>query len=217
MRTRIKICGITNIADAHAAAEAGADAIGMILGYPASPRCISVERATEIARALPPFVTAVGLFVDPPASDVRRALDEARVDMLQFHGSDEIETPEFCGQFRAPYMKAIRMAPGVDLVQCAFRYRDARALLLDAHVAGIAGGTGQRFDWRRIPPELSLPVVLSGGLHPGNVSQAIREVRPLAVDVASGVERDDAKGFKDHARIRAFVRAVRETDAELST
>lgn len=216
MRTRIKICGVTNLADAQTAAEAGVDAIGMILGYPKSSRCISVERAAEIAAALPPFVTPVALFVDAQPPDVERALREARVQMMQFHGSDEIETPEYCRQFGRPYMKAIRMAPEVDLVQYALRYRDARALLLDAHVAGIVGGTGQSFDWQRVPSGLSLPIVLSGGLHPGNVALAIRQVRPAAVDVSSGVERDDAKGCKDHAKIRAFVRAVRDIDAEQS-
>jgi phosphoribosylanthranilate isomerase len=213
MRTRIKICGITNVDDARAAAQAGADAIGMILGYQASPRNLSVAQAAGIAAGLPPFVTAVGLFVDAPVADVQHAMRHAQLQMLQFHGSDELETPAYCAQFGLPYLKAIRMAPKIDLVQCALRYCGARGLLLDAHVAGQAGGTGQRFDWDRIPRSLGLPVVLSGGLDPDNVADAIRRVRPAAVDVASGVER--AKGLKDHARINAFVQAVRATDAEL--
>src|SRR5437762_3569943 len=213
MRTRIKICGITNLDDARAAAQAGADAIGMMLGYPASARNISVAEAAAIAQSLPPFVTAVGLFVDAPAADVLHAASEARLQMLQFHGSDDHELPGYCAQFGLPYLKAIRMAPDVDLLQCALRFRGALALLLDAHVAGQMGGTGQGFDWNRIPPALPLPLVLSGGLSPDNVADAIRRVRPAAVDVSSGVER--SKGRKDHAKIEAFVQAVRATDAEL--
>jgi phosphoribosylanthranilate isomerase len=214
MRTRVKICGITNVEDAQAAANAGADAIGLILGYPRSPRSVGMDRATEIVRALPPFVTAVGLFVDTPATEVQRALRAVPLHMLQFHGSDEVETPAYCAGFQMPYLKAIRVAPGTDLIQCALRYPHARGLLLDAHVAGQAGGTGQVFDWDRIPRALPLAVVLSGGLHAGNVADAIRRVRPSAVDVASGVER--AGGLKDHARIKAFMQAVQAIDAELS-
>jgi phosphoribosylanthranilate isomerase len=214
MRTRIKICGITNPDDALAAADAGADAIGMVLGCAASPRCIAVDRAAEIAAAMPPFLTVVALFVDSPGDAVHRALREARVQLLQFHGD---EAPEFCAQFAAPYIKGVRMAPEVDLVQYASRYRGARGLLLDAYVAGQSGGTGQTFDWNRIPSALSVPVILSGGLHPGNVREAIRRVHPVAVDVASGVERDGMKGIKDHAKIRAFVREVQEIDAEFAS
>ncbi|BCB26421.1 N-(5'-phosphoribosyl)anthranilate isomerase [Sulfurimicrobium lacus] len=200
--TRAKICGITTIEDGRTAARHGADAIGLVF-YPPSPRLVSVTQAAEIAAALPPFVTTVGLFVNPQAGEVEAVLRELRLDMLQFHGD---ETPEFCASFGVPWLKAVRVKPRVDLVQCAIRYRDARGLLLDAFVAGTPGGTGLSFDWGLIPAELPLPVILSGGLDPANVRTAIEQVKPWAVDVSSGVEA--SKGIKDAAKIAAFMRGV---------
>lgn len=202
--TRIKICGITRIEDGLTVAQAGADAIGLVF-YPPSPRLVAAAQAAAIARALPPFVTTVGLFVNPAAEQVEAVLSEVRLDVLQFHGD---EPPEFCAGFGVPYLKAIRVKAGVDLVQCAIRYKEAQGLLLDAYVEGTPGGTGQSFDWELIPAELPLPVILSGGLEPANVTDAIRRVRPWAVDVSSGVEA--AKGIKDAAKIAAFIEGVRK-------
>lgn len=204
--TRIKICGITRNEDALACAQAGADAIGLVF-YPSSPRCVAVAQAAAIARALPPFVSTVGLFVNPTAEQVETVLRELHLDLLQFHGD---EAPEFCRRFDVPYLKAVRVRAGVDLVQYALRYQDAKGLLLDAYVEGTPGGTGQTFDWGLIPAELPLPVVLSGGLEAANVAQAIKQVRPWAVDVSSGVEA--AKGIKDAAKIAAFIEGVRSAD-----
>lgn len=208
--TRSKICGITRIEDGLVAAQQGADAIGLVF-YPPSPRHVSIPQAASIAAALPPFVTTVGLFVNPAAAEVEAVLRELRLDLLQFHGD---ETPEFCAGFGVPYLKAVRVKPGVDLLQYAIRFRAAKGLLLDAFVAGQAGGTGQSFDWDLIPEGLPLPVILSGGLDPDNVRAAIERVKPWAVDVSSGVEAgkgiNTLKGIKDAARIAAFMREVRK-------
>jgi phosphoribosylanthranilate isomerase len=208
-RTRIKICGITRQEDAVAAAEAGADAVGFVF-YPPSPRHVTPVAASAIMRALPPFVTAVGLFVDPSADEVRRALAIAPLGLLQFHGD---EPPEFCGQFGQPYMKAVRVRSGTDLLQYAARYPDAVALLLDAYRPGVPGGTGETFDWNFIPAHLACRIVLSGGLTPGNVGAGIEQVRPWAVDVSSGVEA--APGVKDAQLIKRFATAVRWMDRTL--
>ena len=202
--TRIKICGITRGEDALVCAQAGADAIGLVF-YPPSPRYVAAAQAAMIARALPPFITTVGLFVNPAAEQVEAVLNEVHLDVLQFHGD---EPPEFCAGFGLPYLKAIRVKAGVDLVQCAIRYQEAQGLLLDAYVEGTPGGTGQSFDWELIPTELPLPVILSGGLVAANVADAIRRVRPWAVDVSSGVEA--SKGIKDAAKIAAFIEGVRK-------
>jgi phosphoribosylanthranilate isomerase len=204
--TRVKICGITRNEDALACAQAGADAIGLVF-YPPSPRWIEVAQAAAIARALPPFVSTVGLFVNPTAEQVEAVLRELHLDLLQFHGD---EAPEFCRHFDVPYLKAVRVKAGVDLVQYALRYQDAKGLLLDTYVEGTPGGTGQAFDWGLIPAELPLPVVLSGGLEAANVAEAIKRVCPWAVDVSSGVEA--AKGIKDAAKIAAFIEGVRSAD-----
>lgn len=201
--TRIKICGITREEDLLAAARLGADAIGLVF-YAKSPRYVTPLRAAELLRALPPFVTSVGLFVNASPEEVRATLAVAPLDLLQFHGNEE---PEYCASFGLPYLKAIRVKPEVDLVQYAACYASARGLLLDAFVEGIPGGTGLSFDWSLIPSDLSLPVVLSGGLDPANVQQAVEQVKPWAVDVSSGVEA--AKGIKDAAKIAAFVQGVR--------
>ena len=206
MSTAIKICGITRLEDALAAARAGADAIGLVF-HAASPRYVTAARAAQILRVLPSEVTTVGLFVNASADEVRAVLAEARVELLQFHGE---ESPEFCRQFGQPYVKAVRMGRGVNLIQYARTYHDAKALLLDTLVEGVQGGSGITFDWSLIPHDLSLPIILSGGLTPENVTEAVRRVRPLAVDVSSGVE--SGKGIKDASRIAAFIRGVRNAD-----
>ena len=206
MPTAVKICGITRIEDGLAAARAGAHAIGLVF-YPGSPRCIDTARAREIAEPLPPFVTVVGLFVDQPPEDVSRVVREVPLNLLQFHGA---EAPEVCARFGLPYIKGVRVAAGTDLLQCAAAYRSAKGLLLDAYDERAHGGTGRSFDWGLIPRELPLPVVLAGGLTAANVGDAIRAVRPWAVDVSSGVERE--KGIKDAAKIAAFMRGVRDAD-----
>jgi phosphoribosylanthranilate isomerase len=209
-RTRIKICGITRKQDASAVADYGADALGLVF-YEKSPRHVGVQQAAQLARTVPPFLTVVGLFVNPSVDYVREVLSKVPLDVLQFHGE---EAPEFCYQFGKPYLKAIRVKPGVDLVECAARYSSAQGLLLDAFVEGTQGGTGESFDWSLIPHDLPLPVILSGGLHAGNVAEAIRQVRPYAVDVSSGVET--AKGIKDAAKIAAFINEVKHVDIQLS-
>lgn len=206
MRTRVKICGITRPRDAVAAASAGADAIGLVF-YPPSPRFLSVERAREIRDALPPFVQAVALFVNPDAAQVAQVLGRVQPSLLQFHGE---ETPQFCAQFGVPYVKACRVAPGVDLLKYLSAFPSASGWLLDAHVEEY-GGVGASFDWSRVPEKLERPLVLSGGLTRENVAMAVRRVRPWAVDVSSGVE--SAKGIKDAAKIAAFIAEVRNADA----
>jgi len=206
MATAVKICGITRPEDALAAARAGAHAIGLVF-YAKSPRCVTPARAAEIIRVLPPFVTTVGLFVDAAAEEVRAAIAGAPVGLIQFHGG---ETPQFCRQFKRPYVKAARVKPGVDLLQYARDYHDAKALLLDHYVEGLHGGSGVAFDWNLIPRGLPLPVILSGGLTPENVMEAVRRVRPSAVDVSSGVE--SSKGVKDAQKIAAFIKGVRNAD-----
>ena len=207
MRTRIKICGITRIEDALAAAQAGADAIGLVFD-PKSPRCVSVKQAAAIAHALPPYITVVGLFVDATPQSVHDVLNRVNLDLLQFHGA---ETPEYCRAFPKPYVKAIRMSPDVDLHAQARRFSEAAGLLLDTFSPTAAGGTGEAFDWGRVPQDLKKPVILAGGLTPGNVADAIRRVRPYAVDVSSGVE--SAKGIKDTKKITAFVEAAKSVTA----
>ena len=206
MRTRVKICGITRIEDALAAVACGCDAIGLVF-YDKSPRNVSLIQAATIVAALPAFVSAVGLFVDASAEVVRATLAKVRLDLLQFHGE---ESADYCRQFHVPYMKAIRVRPGTNLVQCANDYADAKALLVDAYSEGVAGGTGQVFDWNLIPANLTISVVLAGGLNAGNVGNAIRQVRPYAVDVSGGVERE--KGIKDADKIAAFMRGVIDAD-----
>lgn len=203
MKTRIKICGITRVEDALAAARLGADAIGLVF-YPGSPRAVTPARAREIIDVLPPFVVPVGLFVNADAATVRETVAAAPVQLLQFHGD---ETPGYCADFGLPFMRALRVRAGTDLLQYAREFHAARGLLLDAWVDGVHGGTGAVFDWSLIPPDLPMPVILSGGLNPDNVEQAVRRVRPWAVDVSSGVE--STKGIKDAAKIEAFINGVR--------
>lgn len=205
MRTRIKICGITRVPDAQVAARAGADAIGLVF-YPPSPRFLALEQARALRRALPPFVSAVALFVNPSIEEVQRVLETVRPDALQFHGD---ESPEFCERFGVPYLKACRVRQGVDLLEYLRPYSGASGWLADAYVEAY-GGTGTSFDWSVVPQQRALPLVLSGGLTCDNVGDAIRIVRPWGVDVSSGVE--SAKGIKDAGKITAFIGEVRNAD-----
>ena len=209
-RTRIKICGLTRESDVAAAVKAGADALGLVF-YSNSPRHIDLQTAEKLLCFVPPFVSVVGLFVNPTAEEVRAVLNRVPLAVLQFHGE---ESPAFCAQFGLPYLKAIRVRRDVDLLQCAAEFSGAQGLLLDAFVEGTHGGTGAAFDWQLIPENLPLPIILSGGLHEGNVAEAIKQVRPYAVDVSSGVEL--SKGIKDSAKIAAFTNEVKKIDLQLS-
>jgi phosphoribosylanthranilate isomerase len=200
---KVKICGITRSEDLRSACEAGADALGFVF-YAKSPRNLSVEQGAKLLNGLPPFVQSVGLFVDADPGFVQSVLEMVPLDVLQFHGD---ESPEYCRQFGRPYIKAVRVREGIDLVKYAADFGHARGLLLDAYIPGVPGGTGEQFDWRLIPAGLAKPIVLSGGLTPDNVENAIREVKPWAVDVSSGVEQ--AKGIKDAAKVAAFIQGVR--------
>ncbi|MBF7141364.1 MULTISPECIES: phosphoribosylanthranilate isomerase [Pseudomonas] len=200
---RSKICGITRPEDAIVAAQAGADAIGLVF-YAPSPRAVNVQQAREIIRALPPFVTVVGLFVNASACEINETLDAVPLDLLQFHGD---ESPEQCSGYHRPYIKALRVRPGDNLEAACERYGSASGLLLDAFVEGVPGGTGLAFDWNLVPAALPKPIILAGGLTPENVSEAIERVRPFGVDVSGGVEL--SKGIKDAHRVQAFVKAVR--------
>jgi phosphoribosylanthranilate isomerase len=205
VRTRVKICGITRTADASAAAEAGADAIGLVF-YPPSPRYLSVERAVEIRDALPPFVQTVALFVNADGAQIAQVIGRVHPAMLQFHGD---EAPQFCAQFGLPYVKACRVRPGIDALAYLQPFAGAAAWLVDSFVPEY-GGVGESFDWSLIPKARSRPLILSGGLEAGNVARAIHAVRPWGVDVSSGVE--SAKGIKDAAKMAAFVSEVRNAD-----
>lgn len=208
MKTRIKICGLTREEDVDAAVAAGADAIGFVF-YPPSPRYVTPERAAELARRIPPFVDVVGLFVNADPATVLATCTSVPLNLLQFHGDEDAA---YCRQFSRPYLRAARVRPGLDLVEFSSSFPEARGLLLDAFVEGYGGG-GHVFDWTLIPPALPGHLILSGGLHADNVAAAIERVRPDAVDVSSGVE--SGKGIKDHAKIAAFVAAVRKADDRL--
>jgi phosphoribosylanthranilate isomerase len=206
MRTRVKICGLTRAEDAREAARLGADAIGLVF-YPKSPRAVNAEQALRVLQGLPPFVSVVGLFVDPTETDVRQVLERVPLDLLQFHGE---EPAALCAGFGRPWIKAIRMREGIDLRAAGQPYGAATGLLLDSYQPGVPGGTGVGFDWDRIPRELASKIVLAGGLTPANVASAVRSLRPYAVDVSGGVE--SAKGIKDPAKMAAFMREVRHGD-----
>ena len=199
---RSKICGITRIEDALIAAEAGADAIGLVF-YAKSPRAVSIQQARDIVAALPAFVTTVGLFVNASREELNDVLAGVALDLLQFHG---YETPAECESYQRAYIKALRVKPGDDIAQLAAPYAKARGILLDTYVPGVPGGTGAAFDWSLVPSGLLQPLILAGGLSAANVQAAIEQVRPYAVDVSGGVEA--GKGIKDAAKIRAFMRAV---------
>jgi phosphoribosylanthranilate isomerase len=205
MRTRIKICGITRPADAQAAAQAGADAIGLVF-YPPSPRFLSLERAVEIRDALPPFVQTVALFVNADAAQIAQVIGRVHPSMLQFHGE---EAPGFCEQFGLPFVKACRIRAGMDALDYLQRYPRATAWLVDSFVPEY-GGVGEAFDWSLVPAERTRPLILSGGLDASNVGRAVRTVHPWGVDVSTGVE--SAKGIKDAAKMAAFVAEVRNAD-----
>ena len=205
MAVRVKICGITRLQDLHAACEAGADALGFVF-YEKSPRHVSMATATALVRELPPFVQSVGLFVNAEPDFVEAVLQAVPLDLLQFHGD---ETPADCMRYGRPYIKAVRVTPSTDLLKCAADFETARGLLLDAYVPGVPGGTGERFDWSLIPLDLPKPVILSGGLTPDNVAEAVQRVRPWAVDVSSGVEA--AKGIKDPHHVAQFIAKAKAT------
>lgn len=206
MRTRIKICGITRPDDGLTAVRHGADAIGLVF-YAPSPRSVTPEQARAIVAVMPPFVTVVGLFVNESRTNLEKWLHTVRIDLLQFHGD---ETPDDCCGFDRPWIKAIRMRDDVDLRNLEKVYAGAAALLLDAYQADMPGGTGQRFDWERIPSEMASRVILAGGLNPENIESAVRQVRPYAVDVSGGVEA--SKGIKHAEKIAAFIEGVKRGD-----
>lgn len=201
---RIKICGITRVEDALVAAEAGADAIGLVF-YPPSPRAVSVDQARRIIAALPPFVTTVGLFVNAGRDELNRILDAVPLDLLQFHGD---ESSAECEGYGRRYLKALRVQPGDDVLAGMARYPGAAGILLDTFVAGVPGGTGETFDWTRVPARSGRPLVLAGGLTAENVRVAIAQARPYAVDVSGGVEC--SKGIKDAQKVRAFIAAAKD-------
>ena len=207
-RTRVKICGITCPEDGLLAADFGADAIGLVF-VAASPRAVSPARAAEVVAALPPFITRVGLFVDAAAAEVEAVLGRVAVDLLQFHGD---ESAAYCRQFGRPYLKAVSMRPGRDVAAYMTEYPDAAGFLLDAYHPAVAGGSGEGFDWERVPAQRPRAIVLAGGLHAGNVADAVRRVRPFGVDVSSGVEA--SKGIKDATKMAEFIRGVQRADHE---
>jgi phosphoribosylanthranilate isomerase len=206
MRTRVKICGLTRQADLDAAVSVGVDAVGFVF-HPPSPRAVSPEEASRLCEGLPPFVTAVGLFVDASSEQIRATLDRVPLELLQFHGEEDAV---FCASFGRRWIKAVRMRPGVDLMAEQMRYSAAAGLLLDTFDPARPGGTGQRFDWDRIPAALGPSIILAGGLEPDNVQEAIRRVRPFGVDVSGGVEA--SKGVKDHVKILEFMQRVTDVD-----
>lgn len=204
--TRVKICGITRLQDALHACNLGADAIGLVF-YEKSTRNIESSKAAQISRALPAFVTSVALFMNESENTIRQILDEVPIDCLQFHGDEDAE---FCRQFNRPYIKAIAMGGETEIRQKVSEYHDARGVLLDSHAPGQAGGTGKIFDWNVIPQDLDVPLILAGGLSVENVAEAVRIVRPYAVDVSSGVERE--KGLKDAELVKAFIHEVKHVE-----
>jgi phosphoribosylanthranilate isomerase len=206
MSVRVKVCGITRIEDAEAAIQSGVDAIGFVF-WNKSARNIDPESAGRISALIPPFVCTVGVYVDPDAAWVKETARAAKLNLLQFHGN---ESPDFCNQFSQPYIKAIRVKSDTDLLQYAERYRTAKGLLLDTFTEGMPGGTGHVFDWHLIPENLPVPFILSGGLNPDNVAMAIKQTKPWAVDVSSGVEA--AKGIKDKNKIIAFMQGVKNCE-----
>lgn len=208
LRTRVKICGITQVEDALAVSRCGVDAIGLVF-YAKSPRNIDLERAEEICKVLPAFVTVVALFKDADENFVKSVIDNVAIDLLQFHGS---ETEAFCQQFSKPYIKAVGMLGQSDVAVFAEQYKSSRGLLLDSHAIGEDGGSGHVFDWGTIPESIRGQIILAGGLTANNVAQAIKQVRPFAVDISSGVE--SSGGLKDEALIEAFMNEVKRVDCE---
>lgn len=206
-RTRVKICGITRPEDGIMAVSLGADAIGLVFHRP-SPRYIDPEKALRIIAALPPFVTTVGLFRNEDSAAVRAVLTAVPLAMVQFHGDED---PDYCASFGIPYLKAVPMGANADIADYERRFTTASGLLLDSHGGNTMGGTGQGFDWSKIPVKRHKPLILAGGLDPNNITAAILAVRPYAVDVSSGVEA--AKGIKDTELMRAFLRGVYDCES----
>ncbi|RME32676.1 MAG: phosphoribosylanthranilate isomerase [Gammaproteobacteria bacterium] len=207
-RVRVKFCGITRTVDALAAASLGVDAIGLVF-YPPSPRAVDAATAAGIVRSLPPFVSRVALFVDAGPEEIEAVLAQVPVDLLQFHGD---ETPQECARYGLPWIKALRMREGLDLERLVGQYDEACGILLDSYQPGVRGGTGRAFDWDRIPSWLAPRLVLAGGLNPENVGEAIRRVRPWAVDVSGGIEQ--SRGVKSRRLMEAFMRGVNHARAE---
>ncbi len=205
--TRVKICGITNRIDAQLACDYGADAIGLVF-YPPSPRYVNIEQAVIVTESLPPFISSVALFVNARREEIDNVLKQLAIDVIQFHGD---ESAEFCDSFNRPYIKAIRMQEGLDLYAVQKEYACARGLLLDTYKKGIPGGTGETFNWEKVPHDLDRPVILAGGLVADNVALAIKQVKPYAVDVSGGVEA--SKGIKDGEKMARFMENVRGSDA----
>jgi phosphoribosylanthranilate isomerase len=202
LRTRTKICGLTNLEDALFAIHSGADALGFVF-YPPSPRYINIEQASKIIKQLPPFVTIVGLFVDENIDQIKKTILQVKIDLLQFHGHED---EAFCQQFSRPYIKAIRIKADSDLNQSIEQFNSAKAILLDTYVKGTPGGTGEAFNWDLIPEKTKKPIILAGGLTPDNIQSAIKTVHPYAVDISGGVEKQ--KGLKDHHKIKSFIQNV---------
>lgn len=208
MRCRVKVCGITSIADAAVVAQAGVDAIGLVF-YAKSPRHVAIQQAAHICQSLPPFVTSVGLFLNADEQYVKAVLSQVKLDLLQFHGT---ETPEYCRSFGRPYMKALGMKgkQAHEFAALAAPYHDALGILVDSHETGAAGGTGHTFDWTQVPQDYEKPIILAGGLKPENVARAIQTTNVYAVDVSSGVEQQ--AGIKDTAKIKAFMNEVKHVE-----
>lgn len=204
MRTRIKICGLTREADIDAAVQAGADALGFVM-WPGSKRALTPERLAQLSARVPPFVTRVGLFVDQAPDLIANCAPW--LDMLQFHGE---EPSEACELYGMSWLKALRMRDDIDLHEQAERYHRSRGLLLDAYRPGVPGGTGDTFDWSRVPGDLALPIILAGGLTPDNIARAVHQVAPHGVDVSGGVEA--GAGCKDHDLIKVFIDRVWEAN-----
>ena len=207
-RTRVKICGITRPEDAVAAASLGVDAIGLVF-YDKSPRSVGISEAKGICRELPGFVTSVALFLNPEDSLVRQVISEVDIDLLQFHGTESIE---FCESFNKPYIKAIGVSGETSLDEKVALYPSARGVLLDSHVHGAAGGTGETFDWSTIPQSIRERIILAGGLKPDNVAEAISLVKPYAVDLSSGVEQ--SPGIKDINLMTRLMQEIKRVDCE---
>ena len=200
---RVKICGITSVDDALIAMKAGADAIGLVF-YEPSPRCVNIEQAEAIARAVGPFVTVVALFVNASSDVIENILKRVPIHVIQFHGD---EPAEFCEQFSRPYLKALRMHEDLDVDETMGLFNSASGILLDAYTPGVPGGTGETFDWQRVPKDSGRPIVLAGGLNPENIRRAVTETSIYGVDVSGGVER--APGIKDAQKIESFIRAAK--------
>jgi phosphoribosylanthranilate isomerase len=200
---RVKICGITSVDDALMAANAGADAIGLVF-YEPSPRCVNVEQAEAIARAVGPFVTVIALFVNASSVVIENILKRVPIHVIQFHGD---EPSEFCEQFSRPYLKALRMHEDLDVDETIGLFNSASGILLDAYTPGVPGGTGETFDWQRVPKDSDRPIILAGGLNPENIRRAVAETSIYGVDVSGGVER--GPGLKDAKKIESFIRAAK--------